>query len=676
MKRFALARISLHFMIDTQISEIEELQRKVAEADALAHMKSNFLATMSHEIRTPMQTIFGLLELIADEKPNENIAGMVRRAQTAASGLLEILDDVLDLAKMDADKMELDMFEVPVRLLVRGLLEALSVKVHGADIVLKDDIESDVPFVVVGDPKRLRQIIMNLCGNALKFTHNGTVTVRVSTKTQNVDSPEDGVALRFEIIDTGIGMSPEVCEKLFSSFTQADNSTSRKYGGTGLGLSISKKLVELMKGQIGVSSVEGAGSTFWFEIPTREVGADDTTVELPTLDGISVLSVEDHPQGAKEIVSSLRSMGASVESCATYAEGLALARRRPFDVAVIDQGLPDGLGLDLIKEIVQIRPNIGIVMYTVRDDIGLSHSLAALGATYLTKPASRIGLGEAVRDATGRISRRDISGPTKMLIAEDTETVRDILQLQLTKLGTQATFVNNGLEALEALRSGEYGILLTDLHMPQMDGYQLVEHIRSGQDESGKIHADFPVIVLTADVQLSQREVYLRHGFDECLLKPVTMGKFKRLLIRWGLLNGEEEENAPPQTPAPAAAMIEEGSAPSALPPPIDRAAMIEQLGAFDDMAIEMLGMFVDMTRPQIDKIQAALEKKDAKELRELGHSLKGAARSACCNVLGDLASGLQEEAEQGRVPAKLIAQIAEEFSRVEAEVKTLAAGS
>ena len=240
----------------------EELEQKIAQADAVAEMKSNFLATMSHEIRTPMQTIFGLLELIADEKPSDKVTEMVGTAQGAAAGLLEILDDILDLAKMDADKMELDLFEVPVRLLVRGLLEALAVKVHGVDIELIDDIEKDVPFVVVGDPKRLRQIMMNLCGNALKFTHHGSVTVRVTTDTHHISAPEGGVGLRFEVVDTGIGMSEEVCARLFGSFVQADNSTSRQYGGTGLGLSISKKLVELMGGEIGVESAPGEGSTF------------------------------------------------------------------------------------------------------------------------------------------------------------------------------------------------------------------------------------------------------------------------------------------------------------------------------------------------------------------------------------------------------------------------------
>lgn len=650
----------------------ERLSRAVEEADAVAEVKANFLATMSHEIRTPMQSIYGLLELIGEEKPPEKIGEMASIAKSSASNLLEILDDILDFAKMDADKMELDVFEVPVRMLVRGTLEALAVKVHGRDIDIIDEIEDPVPFVVIGDPKRLRQIIMNLVGNAIKFTDRGYVKVHVSTQPQHIEVHDKQVGLRFEIIDTGMGMPPEVCDKLFQSFTQADNTTSRKFGGTGLGLSICKKLVELMGGKIGVESTVGKGSTFWFEIATEEVGIGRSTIELPNLDGISVLSVEDHPQGAQEIKSALTSMGATVESCPTYADGLAMAQHRPFDVAVIDQGLPDGLGYDLIREIMEIRPGIGFVMYTVRDDAGLQHSLQAIGATYLAKPASRAGLGEAVSAIASSNVSIDRDGPQGLLIAEDTQSVRDILARQLDKLGVEADFVGNGAEALTALESGQYGILITDLHMPEIDGYEVVQTIRKREDGTD---THFPVIALTADVQLAQKSSYMEHGFDECLLKPVSIGQFKRLLLRWGLFDpaadptmsqdNHQEEKSPIHETNENTEMTNET-------PAIDVNAMRELMGSFDDGTIEMLHAFIEMTEPVIGQILEAQEHNDPETLKELGHSLKGSARSACCPVLGDFAASLQDEAGERNETGHIVEKIQAEFERVKDTIPSL----
>jgi signal transduction histidine kinase/CheY-like chemotaxis protein len=673
VKRWALLNIdeTTHDSQDTltlwatDISASKEaesrLQEAVASADAAAHQKSNFLATMSHEIRTPMQSVYGLLELIEAAKPPADILTMARTAKGSASGLLEILDDILDFAKMDADQMDLDLFEVPVRTLARGIIEALAVKVHGKKVDLKDDIAPDVPFVIVGDPKRLRQIIMNLMGNAMKFTSEGSVTIRITRDIQAIPLPKSGVGLRFEIIDTGLGMSPEVAGRLFQPFVQADNSTARKFGGTGLGLSICKKLVEKMGGQIGVLSEAGVGSTFWFEIPTQEVDINAQVLNMPVLDGISVISVEDHPQGAKEIVKSLRSMGATIESVPTYGEALDLIKRRPFDVAVIDQGLPDGLGLDLIRDVMEIRPFMGLIMYTVRDDKGLQHSLQSMGVTYLTKPASRVGLGEAVQDAATKAHKIEISGPTKLVIAEDTAAVRDVLSRQLKTLGVEATFVENGLQALEAVRSGAYGILFTDLHMPEMDGYGLVKKIREDDELLGR---HFPIIALTADVQMSQRQVYMFHGFDECLLKPVSLGHFRRLLVRWGLL---KEQAVSPTLASPIL--------PTALPMrSIDHEAIIAQMGGFDENTLEMLQMFVEMTAPLIEQLQDAAQNNRQHDLKEIAHSLKGAARSACANILGDLAAQLQDDAEAGNGTNAQVAEIASAFQAVTEEIKNLTA--
>lgn len=641
----------------TDKTTIQDLERAVEQADALAEQKSNFLATMSHEIRTPMQSIYGLLELIECENPPANVLAMSQTAKQSASGLLEILDDILDFAKMDADKMELDFFEVPVRTLARGINEAMEVKVQGKPVKLLDDIAEDVPFVIVGDPKRLRQIIMNLMGNALKFTSDGSVTIKITKVSKDEDLPPPNIILRFEIIDTGMGMSQDIANKLFSPFTQADSSTSRKFGGTGLGLSICKKLVEMMGGQIGVTSTEGKGSAFWFEIPTEEVSTDAKNFNLPNLEGISIISVEDHPMGAKEIVKSIRSMGATIESCPTYTEGLNLIKRRPFDVAIIDQGLPDGLGLNLIREIMEIRPFMGLVMYTVRDDAGLQHTLQSMGVTYLTKPASRIGLGEAVKDAASKAARIEISGPTKLLIAEDTETVRNVLKIQLDNIGTEATFVEDGAQALKSVRSGEYGILLTDLHMPEMDGYDVIKEIRKDDE---KLNRHFPVIALTADVQMAQRQVYMEHGFDECLLKPVSLGQFKRLLIRWGLLkDGINNTRTTEQATTPELSII-------------DKEAVIAQMGAWDDSIIEMLKMFPDMAQTSVDNINKAAKDNNIHDLAEAAHSLKGAAHSAGTRILGDSAAKLQTAAETNQPFQDLVIQINGEFERVKEEIKNL----
>ncbi|PZO86568.1 MAG: hybrid sensor histidine kinase/response regulator, partial [Micavibrio aeruginosavorus] len=292
------------------------------------------------------------------------------------------------------------------------------------------------------------------------------------------------------------------------------------------------------------------------------------------------------------------------------------------------------------------------------DDAGLQHSLQSLGVDYLSKPASRIGLGEAVRDAASKAVKLPQDNERNLLIAEDMPAVREVLTRQLEVLGVKATFVENGREALFAVRSGEYSVLITDLHMPEMDGYALVKAVRADDVDLGR---HMPVIALTADVQIAQRQVYMGHGFDECILKPVSLGQMRRLLVRWGFLGADNAEPVKTNISAPRKNLSA-----------IDREAMIEQMGAFDDDAIEMLKMFVDMTAPVMERLSKAAEASDLHDLKEAAHSLKGAARSACLNALGDIAAQIQDEAEDGHCSPDRIVQVQSEFTRAQQEIAAL----
>lgn len=642
----------------TQLRKMRELMH---QAETMNKMKSDFLATMSHEIRTPMQSIYGLLELIAEKELDDDIRSMVATAKHSSTGLLEILDDVLDLAKVNAGKMELDYFETPIRTLAYGVVECMEVKLQGKELQLVSNVEDDIPPVVMGDPKRLRQILLNLVGNALKFTDRGSIVVRVTRDIKVIHpkrTDEGHFGLRFEVTDTGMGMPKSVADKLFTPFTQADSSTTRKFGGTGLGLSICSKLVELMGGQIGVISTEGQGSTFWFEIPTKAASQDDTS-DLPNLEGLAVLSVEDHPAAAKEIFLSLKSMGADIIMAASCQEGLELITQRPFDVAIMDQGLPDGLGVDLAKEARKIRPHMGVIIYTVRDDIGLQHSAISLGATYLDKPASRLGLGEAVKGAARHKSLNVLKRPARLLIAEDTASVRDILQRQLEKLGVPVDFVETGVHALNEFDKDKHGMLLTDIHMPDMDGYELTTRMRGNQDmQDTDKFGRLPIVALTADVQLARPQAYLSRGFDECLLKPVTLGQFKQLLLRWGMLEEtlpEDEDN----TENTQAETTETRY-------PIDKNDVIEQLGAFDESFVDMLEAFISMTEPLVERVIKAYRGKDLALLSDEAHSLRGAALSACCKDLGAIAEKIEKLADkEEEVSEQHIVTLQTEFKRV-----------
>ena len=644
------------------------LEEALAEADQISELKTNFLATVSHEIRTPMQSVFGLLELIGADSQDDNIKSMVHTARESASAMMSILDDILDLTKMDADKMELDEFEVPLRTLVHGVIEAIKAQPKSKHITFVDEIDPAVPRVIEGDPLRLRQILMNLISNAVKFTEDGTVAVTLKTATLHT-SDDPVPAIRFEVQDSGPGISKAAQDKLFSPFTQADNSITRKFGGTGLGLSICHKLVTLMGGQIGIESDIGNGATFWFEIPAHEISTDAAQSDLPNLDGVTVLSVEDHPQGAKEIKYALETMGAKVTVCGTYTEALTITQEQPFDITIVDQGLPDGLGTDLITDILDIRPSSSILMYTVREDPGMHDALTSMGVSYLSKPASRLGLADAIVNSLQRNIDNTAAKTADILIAEDTESVRHILAKQFDQFDINITFAQNGEDALQKLTENDYDMLITDLHMPVMDGYELVAAARNHDNRHIK---SMPIVALTADIQTSRRNIYLEHRFDECLIKPVSLGQIKRLLIRWNLFRIKNTANT---TDESAAADIHANDAPITARPvqAIDKNKIKEHFGQINAESLGMIGIFLDMSSKTIEKLTDAATHNDTKAVHDLSHSLKGAAYSACCIPLGNIAKQIQDMAHQDKADYNdLIKQIPYEIENIRDDLKKL----
>jgi signal transduction histidine kinase/DNA-binding response OmpR family regulator/HPt (histidine-containing phosphotransfer) domain-containing protein len=616
--------------------DISDLKQAAVNANNANEMKSLFLATLSHEIRTPMQPIYGLLELMANQTDDPDLLGNIQTAKVAASGLLQILDDVLDLAKAEAGKMELDNFEVPLRTLLEGVVATLNVKAMEKGLPVDYTIDPFVPKVIRGDPKRLRQILTNLLSNAIKFTHNGSVTLTVTANQHNDD--ESHYTIRFEVQDTGIGMPPSVQDKLFQPFTQADTSTTRKYGGTGLGLSICQRLVDLMKGKIGVWSEEDIGSTFWFEIPTISIDTSlmattndsDGNQRLPDLTDYRILLVEDHPQGSQSIMLSLRSMGAKADCADTAQEGINFLSQNHYDIVIIDHALPDDSGLDVLQYAATALPNAGLIYHTVYDTSEIQNAVKSHGAVYLSKPSSRLGLAEAIESLLKNEQQEPANGSTRLLILEDNVAIRDLLRRQLSMLGVEAVdFAENGKEGLIHSDKNKYGLIISDLHMPEMDGYGFINALRQQKADTT------PVIALTADVQITHNKAYSQHGFDGYLLKPISLDQLRRALQRWCLLGAIKTHK---ETPPP---IIKHDMA------LIDQNAIARQFGQFNQDSLEMLDSFITCTTPQIHDLCENLQNLNHPEVYEIAHSLKGSARMAGCMRLGSIAERLQEKAKE-----------------------------
>ncbi len=543
----AIVLVGVMTDIGTQKQVEEELKRATAHAEAASRSKSDFLANMSHEIRTPLNGVLGMTELALATDLTDAQREYLTLAKFSADSLLTVVSDILDFSKIEAGKLELDPHPFPLRETLEETAKMLGIAAHKKGLELTCQAPQNAPDGLRGDSARLRQVIVNLVGNAIKFTERGEVAVRVELESC---SDEDTV-LRFSIRDTGIGIPIEKHDRIFAAFTQADGSTTRSYGGTGLGLTISARLVKMMGGRIWLESEAGKGSTFYFTArfgiatdasPRR---SDGHTVELR---GVRVLIVDDNATNRMIFLENLKAWGmtpVAVESGRAALAALKEARdgSKPFRLLLLDVNMPEMDGFDLIHEI-QGTPDIPgalIMMLTSSDLHGDVERCRDLNvAAYLTKPVSQAELRSSILRVVGTPSsprttrlpgKRPLEkpdSPWRILLAEDNLVNQKVAVRLLERRGYKVTVAATGVEALSAWESQCFDLLLLDVHMPQMDGLELTAEIR--RRESGE---HVPIIAVTAGAFLGDREECLSAGMDGYISKPINSAQLYELLDLW-----------------------------------------------------------------------------------------------------------------------------------------------